>query len=405
MITASAGGPQKLRIAIIVPGRFEDFDAALALANLGHEVRVFTNYPRWAARRFGLPAAMVESCWIQGIAQRIFLLLNRRLGLPFPEKILTLWFSRWAARCVGRSKWHAIRTRSGCGLEVLSAPIPGNPARILIRGSSHIREQRRILEEEELRSGLRTDKPSDWIIGRECAEYAASDGVQVLSSFARDTFTRQGFPADKILLLPPGNPDRFRVDASARNARAERILKGGALTVLYAGLVNLRKGAYDLAAILRALPDSGRFCFNIAGQLGPESRCVKALRQNNVSLLGHLPAERLRQVMSASDVFIFPTLEDGFANILSQAGAAGLPVLTTPNSCGPDLICEGINGWVLPIRSPQAFVDRLLWCDAHRDDLARMARRTPQTETTRSWHRHAEELLSAISAIRLRKNS
>lgn len=404
MATPTAA-PDKLRIAIVVQGRFLAFETALALAGLGHEVRVFTNYPKWAAARFGLPASMVVSCWPQGIAQRIFLRLNQWTGLPVPNEFLTLWFSRWAARQVRRARWHAVQTWSGCGLEVLSAPIPGDPVRIVIRGSSHIREQRRILDEEEIRSGQRTDKPADWIIRRECAEYAAADAVQVLSSFARDTFIRQGVPADKVLLLPPGHADRFSEGGATMLTRTSRITKGGALTILYAGLINLRKGALDLAQIIRALPDGERFHFDIAGYLGPESGSVTALRQDNISLLGHLSSDRLREAMSRADLFIFPTLEDGYAYVLNEAAAAGLPVLTTPNCCGPDLIRDGVNGWILPIRSPQAFIDRLRWCETHRDDLARIVRGTSTVAQPCSWSQHAERLVSALVGLGFRKNS
>ena len=86
-----------------------------------------------------------------------------------------------------------------------------------------------------------------------------------------------------------------------------------------------------------------------------------------------------------SDIFMFPTLEDGYAVVLAQAQAGGLPIVTTANCSGPDLIAEGETGWVLPIRDPDAFVERLLWCDANRPALAEMVRRIYHAARTRSW--------------------
>jgi glycosyltransferase involved in cell wall biosynthesis len=71
--------------------------------------------------------------------------------------------------------------------------------------------------------------------------------------------------------------------------------------------------------------------------------------------------------------------------VLAQAAASGLPILTTTNCAGPDLIREGKTGWVLPIRSPEAFIERLRWCDSHREELAAMVRRIYTEFKPRDW--------------------
>ena len=50
-----------MKIAVVVHGRFFAFELARALLARGHDVTVFTNYPRWAAARFGLPPARVRA--------------------------------------------------------------------------------------------------------------------------------------------------------------------------------------------------------------------------------------------------------------------------------------------------------------------------------------------------------
>jgi hypothetical protein len=56
---------------------------------------------------------------------------------------------------------------------------------------------------------------------------------------------------------------------------------------------------------------------------------------------------------------------------------------------------EGENGWVLPIRSPKAFIERLRWCDAHRKELAAMVRRIYTEFQPRTW----EEVAADFEAI------
>src|SRR5207247_10272708 len=100
---------------------------------------------------------------------------------------------------------------------------------------------------------------------------------------------------------------------------------------------SFQKGMWDMAAILRKL--GGRqFRFQLVGtvlaEVKPSVSDVAAVAQ----FISKRPQHRLHEWYNANDLFIFPTLQDGFVAVLAQAQAAGLPVLTPTNCCGPDLI-------------------------------------------------------------------
>jgi glycosyltransferase involved in cell wall biosynthesis len=77
-----------------------------------------------------------------------------------------------------------------------------------------------------------------------------------------------------------------------------------------------------------------------------------------------LPHSQLAERLRSADVFVLPSLEDGFARTVTEAMACGLPVVTTPNTGASDLIESGVNGEVAPIRNPQAIADAVLkWAD------------------------------------------
>jgi hypothetical protein len=103
-----------MKIAIVVQGRFHAFDLTRALSDRGHRVTLFTNYPRWAARRFGVGDAEVRSFWAHGLGSR----LAGRLGLN-AEPLLHSAFGRWAAKEIGRESWDVIHCWSGVSLELL----------------------------------------------------------------------------------------------------------------------------------------------------------------------------------------------------------------------------------------------------------------------------------------------
>jgi len=377
-----------MKIAIAVHGRFHAFDLARELSQR-HDVAVFTNYPKWAAQRFGLKPAQVRSFTTHGIAARAAAWLRNRASVPFPEAAEHRIFGRWAAAQIAREQWDVVHSFSGVSEEILHATsgVGKDRAtlRMMVRGSAHIRTQARLLEEEQLRAGIPLDRPSPWIVAREEREYALADRILVLSRFAWDSFVAHGVDPARLTLLPLGaRLEQFRPSTGVVDARCARILSGAPLRVLFVGSLCYRKGMLDMDSILRS-PGHERFQFRFVGPVSQEAEKLVRSLHPLAEFVPKQPQHDLPASYAWGDLFVFPTIEDGFAVVLAQAAAAGLPILTTPNCCGPDLIREGQTGWVLPIRSPRAFVERLDWCDAHRAELAGMARLIYHRFQPRTW--------------------
>jgi glycosyltransferase involved in cell wall biosynthesis len=373
-----------MKIAIVVHGRFHAFDLARELSRR-NQVTVFTNYPKWAAQRFELAPHQVRSFWMHGILSRVSWWLHENLSIPYAEAFLHKLFGRWAAAEIVKEDWDVVHPFSGVSEEILRATSPHASLRMMVRASAHIRTQARIMEAEELRARTRLDRPSRWMIAREEREYGLAERIYVLSSFARKSFLAHGVDPDKLSVVPHGSRlDHFRPAVDVIEARCARILSGTRLRVLFVGTICFRKGLLDMASILRS-PASQRFQFRFVGPVSEEARRLVNDLHPLAEFVPKQPQDRLPESYAWGDVFIFPTIEDGFAVVLSQANFAALPILTTRNCCGPDLIHEGKTGWVLPIRAPEAFTERLAWCDVHRDELASMVRRIYHEFQPRTW--------------------
>jgi glycosyltransferase involved in cell wall biosynthesis len=374
-----------LKIAVVVHGRFHAFDLTRELLRLGHDVVLFTNYPAFVAGRFGIPGERVRSCLSHGAGSRLlWRLFPGGLGGKL-EQLTNLSFGRWAARRVMQQDWDVVIAWSGVAEEVFQALGKRRALKILQRGSAHIRIQQRLLLEEEGRAGCWLEKPSDWIVAREEREYALADTIHVLSHFAVDSFTAQGVDPEKVFLLPMGvNWHAFRARPEAIRARRQRVLAGEPLRVLNVGTFSYRKGMADVAHVVPQV-DPSRFRFRFVGPVAKEARKLYGQLKGRVDFLGRQPQEKLSGEYEWGDVFLLPTIEDGFAMVLCQALAGGLPLLATTNCAGPDLIAEGKNGWVIPIRKPQALIERLLWLDSHRDELAAAIQFTQGNTTALDW--------------------
>ena len=370
----------KLKIAIVVHGRFHAFDLARESIELGHEVTLLTNYPKFIAAKFGIPRRSVRSFLLHGIA-------SRAIGSnPKWEPFLHSSFARWAGRILSQSQWDAIHCFSGVALETFIALSRQNARclKTLVRGSSHIRTQLELLEEEEKRAGFPVHKPSRWMMAREEKEYGMADGVIVLSNFARKSFLERQFPAKKLRMLPLGSElEKFRPEKEVIETRCERILSAKPLNILMVGTFSFRKGVLDFLEI--ASLGASLFEFQFVGPVAAEARHLIEEGSKYIEFIPKQPQSDLPSFYARADIFIFPTIEDGYAMVLSQAQAAGLPILTTTNCSGPDIVLEDRTGWILPIRTPWAFADRLRWCDQHRQELAQMVRRVYGEFQPRDW--------------------
>jgi len=242
------------------------------------------------------------------------------------------------------------------------------------------------------------DRPGPWITAREEREYKLADFIVVLSTFAYQRFLAKGFDRARLRFLPLGTSTAmFRPGPEVIEDRCRRILSGEPLRTLFVGALSMRKGLWDIAAILRT-PEGKKFHWRFVGPAAVEAKIIRTQLSDSVNLMPKQPQSDLPKWYAWGDVFVFPTVEDGFAVVLAQAQASGLPLLATTNSCAPDLIKEGETGWVLPIRSPEAFVERLLWCDSHRKELAQMVKHSYRDFRPRDWDDVAAEFESLCTA-------
>ena len=95
-------------------------------------------------------------------------------------------------------------------------------------------------------------------------------------------------------------------------------------------------------------------------------------------------------------VLAFPSLCEGFGLVITEAMAHGLPVITTPNTVGRDLIEHGRNGFLVPIRDPDALAQTMAWCLDHRGELERVGREAARAAAAWQWDDYRRALAGAL---------
>ena len=383
-----------MKISIAVHGRFHAFDLAAALLRSGQDVRLLASARATAvSRKFPLERT--------SILRRHFVLAHAAHimagGEPpaFVEARLKQMFGRWAARHHILRQPDVIHCWSGVAEESLRA-CAGHSFCTVARGSAHIRVQHALLAEEQQRTGRDLGKPSGWIIEREEREYELAHAIVVPSTFARQSFLDAGVPADKVrVVMLATRATGFEAAPDVIAERMRRLRAGGRLRVVYVGMLSFRKGMHDLRAVMKAL--GGRMDFRMVGPVTPECREFARDAARMARVEAAVPETELSAVYAWGDVFVLPTIEDGFAVVLAQAQAAGLPIITTTNSGGPDIIEAGGQGFIVPIRNAEAMIERLVWCDENREELARMVEALHGHPPRRSWDDAAADFMHAVT--------
>jgi glycosyltransferase involved in cell wall biosynthesis len=196
-----------------------------------------------------------------------------------------------------------------------------------------------------------------------CRETVAlSDYVFASSRFVGDSFLEKGMEPHRVLVYPPPlNLDWFKPAETDRPAARP-------LTLLNTGALCLRKGTpYLLEAFQLVLKKEPGARLRLSRPVRDDARAV--LESHADLPIDWSPYFNLRfqdqrqkyvERFQSSDIFIFPSLEDGFAFVVAEAMACGLPVITTRNTGASDLVIPGENGEVVPIRNPEAMAEAIL---------------------------------------------
>ena len=183
-----------------------------------------------------------------------------------------------------------------------------------------------------------------WALWRREIELA--DRIVVNSAWSREALIAEGVPQDKIAIIPLAyegkrEAPRRHLPAAFTNERPLRLL--------FLGQVTLRKGIGVIFEALRLLPDVA-MSLDIVGPLQVD---VPEAATNDPRITFHAPVARGETLAfyESADIFLFPTLSDGFGLTQLEALAAGLPVIAS-KFCG-DVVREGVDGHTLASPEPR----------------------------------------------------
>lgn len=255
------------------------------------------------------------------------------------------------------------------------------------------RTSRQIQQDEaslfpELASSLQAVHEPQWKLERKDQEIALADHIFVPSSIVRQSLLQAGASPERISVISYGAPvDYFR-------PQPKRDTK---FRALFVGRVGPRKGIHYLLQAWKNLQLSDAELKLVGVNEFPQG-WLEAY-QDHIHYLPSVPHASLSQHYCSASVFVLPSLVEGLSLVQLEAMACGVPIITTPNAGGSEIITDGVEGFIVPIRDTNTLQEKLEWCYQHPEKLSEMGQAARKKAENSTWLTYRQKLSAKVQAL------
>jgi glycosyltransferase involved in cell wall biosynthesis len=223
-------------------------------------------------------------------------------------------------------------------------------------------------------------------------ELALADVIFVASSFTKKTLEEYAGNLPEIKVIPYGFPE-------VKQKKEYQSLVNRKLKILFIGGLSQRKG---LSYLFKAVEEmKNEVQLTVVGH-----KAVTNCEALNLALEKHkwipsLSHDQVLACMRAHDIFVFPSLFEGFGLVITEAMSQGLPVITTDRTAGPDLIRDGKDGWIVPAASSIAIKEVFTKILEAPELLEQCGLAAQNKARTRPWSVYGQEMADALFSLKI----
>ena len=240
----------------------------------------------------------------------------------------------------------------------------------------------------ELAPALQAVQEPAWKLERKEQEIHLADHIFVPSSFIKRSLIDAEVKPDKVSVIPYGAP----VDYFYPQSKPDQPFRA-----IFVGSVSPRKGIHYLLQAWQRLKLPNAELWLVGTNQFPTGWLSQ--RQDDIHYIPSVPHSTLNAYYSAANVFVFPSLVEGLALVQLEAMACGIPVITTQNAGGTDILSDGVEGFIVTIRDIEALQEKLEWCYCHPQELAEMGRAARQKAEQLNWEMYRQKLAHKVQTL------
>jgi len=310
-----------------------------------------------------------------------------------------LSFDNWVAKRIDTENIDAIHTYEHCALATLEKARQKGIYTIYEQLSQHHTFFTKVAKEQFLLYPDLKTLNNDLLVNNKAKkrnirrdnELKLADVILCNSSFTKTTLIDAGIDEKKITVIPLAFPKPIE---KVRDRNRNEPIK-----FLYAGNQSLRKGVH-------LLYEAWKICNFEAVEaelwLIGKMQLPEHLRTNlpgKVIIKNTIPHEELIGIYSEVDIFVLPTLADGFGMVITESMSQGTPVITTENSAGPDIIKHNENGWIIPAGNLEALIKQMKAVVKNAANLEKISTAALATARRWQWPEYRSSLNKKINAL------
>jgi glycosyltransferase involved in cell wall biosynthesis len=118
--------------------------------------------------------------------------------------------------------------------------------------------------------------------------------------------------------------------------------------------------------------------------------------RDRVTIRPSVSHAELAAAYQSADLFVFPSVAEGFGHVLLEAMACGLPILSTSATAAPDLIHEGVEGFVTAPGDTESVAARIDWALSNRLQLREMKGSARERAEHFTWERFRSRIREVV---------
>lgn len=194
----------------------------------------------------------------------------------------------------------------------------------------------------------------------------------------------------KLIVSPFGSPVNEKIQLFNKK-NLEKPLR-----ILFVGSMGQRKGLGDLFTAMKMLKNENVELVVLGSLLAPMEFYKNEF--SNFVYETNRSHEDVLKLMQTCDIFCLPSIVEGRALVMQEAMSQGLPLIITANTGGEDLINRDETGFLIPIRSPDAIAEKIMWFVNNRSCVEEMGYQAKGWAEKYTWKKYSEQIVKEILA-------
>ena len=389
----------ELKYLILTSGKFHYFDIAKVLYEKNKLHKIVSGYPWLKIKKEKIPKKFVECI---GRYQIINYFLHK---IPYfnSNKLIDdiNYINKKKIDTIGLNFYKDVDiliSSAQSGLN--SGKIIKEKSKIYVcdQSSAHIIFEHKIIEQEYKSLSYNKYQPADnRIIDLALKEYEESDVILTPSKFVKSTFN-ENFHS-KIFVNQLGvNTNNFFPINFIQNEKQS-------FDIVYIGGISIRKGIHYLIDAFNKIKNPKKRLHLIGPHINNDKEFFeKKINKNNIINYGHVHNLKLNKILNFCDVFVLPSLSDGYGMVVNQAAASGCPIIVTENCGSSEFVSENNCGYVVPARDSNAIFEKLSLLMDDKNLLKELSENAKNSTKNITWENYVDKLEEFLILFKNKKN-